>query len=174
MKLSSEEFVNLTQPYELSEREKEDGMGAYLMMFAAFAVGLPLPVVNLIAALIYYSINRKKGRFIHFHCLQSFLSQIPTTVLNWGLLYWVLQIYLFNNHVENNFFFAYIILVVIANLIYIVFSIVAAVKARKGKFYYFLFFGPYAYNRVYSKSNSLQYENEEIATKPSSINTPPY
>ena len=77
----SQEFVELPQPDQLSSREKEDGMGAYLMMFAAFAVGLPLPVVNLIAALIYYSINRKKGRFVHFHCLQSFLSQIPTTLL---------------------------------------------------------------------------------------------
>ncbi|MGB2136003.1 MAG: hypothetical protein ACPHVU_00280 [Flavobacteriaceae bacterium] len=54
-------------------------------MFAAFAVGLPLPVINLIAALIYYFVNRKKSRFIHFHCLQSFLLQIPTTLLNWGL-----------------------------------------------------------------------------------------
>lgn len=119
-------------------------MGAYLMMFAAFAVGLPLPVINLIAALIYYFVNRKKSRFIHFHCLQSFLSQIPTTLLNWGLLYWGLQVYFFHNHLESNFFFAYIVLVIIANLIYVIFSIVAAVKARKGNFYYFIFFGPYA------------------------------
>jgi len=73
--MSSQEFVDLPQPDQLAEREKEDGMGAYLMMFAAFAVVLPLPVVNLIAALIYYFINRKKSRFIHFHCLQSFLSK---------------------------------------------------------------------------------------------------
>ncbi len=72
--MNSEEFVDLPQPDQLTEREKEDGMGAYLMMFAAFAVGLPLPAVNLIAAMIYYFINRKKSRFIHFHCLQSFLS----------------------------------------------------------------------------------------------------
>ena len=125
-------------------------MGAYLMMFAAFAVGLPLPVINLIAVLIYYFVNRKKSRFIHFHCLQSFLSQIPTTLLNWGLPYWGLQVYFFHNHLESNFFFAYIVLVIIANLIYVIFSIVAAVKARKGNFYYFIFFGPYAYKRVYS------------------------
>ena len=126
--MSSEEFVNLPQPDQLPEREKEDGMGAYLMMFAAFAVGLPLPVINLIAALIYYFVNRKKSRFIHFHCLQSFLSQIPTTLLNWGLLYWGLQVYFFHNHLESNFFFAYIVLVIIANLIYVIFSIVAAVN----------------------------------------------
>ena len=43
----------LPQPHELSEREKEDAMGAYLMMFAAVGAGLPLPVINLIAAIIY-------------------------------------------------------------------------------------------------------------------------
>ena len=57
--MSSQEFVDLPQPDQLAEREKEDGMGAYLMIFAAFAVGLPLPVVNLIAALIYYFIKKK-------------------------------------------------------------------------------------------------------------------
>jgi len=172
--MNSEEFVDLPQPDQLTEREKEDGMGAYLMMFAAFAVGLPLPVVNLIAAMIYYFINRKKSRFIHFHCLQSFLSQIPTTLLNWGLLYWVLQIYLFHHHTENHFFFAYVVLVIIANLIYVIFSIVAAVKARKGNFYYFIFFGPYAYKRVYSRLNPLQYNNEEKKAGGVRMNKPPY
>ena len=170
----SQEFVDLPQPDQLSSREKEDGMGAYLMMFAAFAVGLPLPVVNLIAALIYYSINRKKARFVHFHCLQSFLSQIPTTLMNWGLLYWALQVYLFNNYSETNFFFAYIVLVILANLIYIIFSIIAAVKAWKGNFYYFLFFGPYAYKRVDSRSNPLRYDNEDKKETPFNLNKPPY
>ena len=170
----SQEFVELPQPDQLSSREKEDGMGAYLMMFAAFAVGLPLPVVNLIAALIYYSINRKKGRFVHFHCLQSFLSQILTTLLNWGLLFWALQIYLFDNYGETTLFFAYIVLVIVANLIYIIFSVIAAVKAWKGNFYYFLFFGPYAYKRGYSRPIPLQYDNEDNKATPFSLNKPPY
>lgn len=170
----SQEFVDLPQPDYLSSREKEDGMVAYLMMVAAFALGLPLPVVNLIAALIYYSINRKKARFVHFHCLQSFLSQIPTTLMNWGLLYWALQVYLFNNYSETNFFFAYIVLVILANLIYIIFSIIAAVNAWKGNFYYFLIFGPYAYKRVYSRSNPLRYDNEDKKETPFNLNKPPY
>ena len=71
------EYYPLPQPEEIPEREKEDAMGAYLMMFAAVAIGLPLPIINLIASFIYYYINRKKSRFIHFHSLQSLLSQIP-------------------------------------------------------------------------------------------------
>lgn len=72
-------------------------MGAYLMMFSSLATSLPLPVINLIAAVVYYYVNRKKSRFIHFNCLQSLLSQLPTTLVNWILLYWALQIFFLLN-----------------------------------------------------------------------------
>lgn len=166
-------FLILPQPDSLGEREKEDAMGAYFMMFAALASSLPLPIINLIAAIIYYYINRKKSRFVHFHCLQSLLSQLPTTLLNWGLLYWLLQVYFFHNYTINNSFYAYLFFVILTNILYVIFSLIAAFKARKGVFFYFLFFGSYAYGRVYRKSNSLAYENEE--KQPSQkTNTPPF
>jgi uncharacterized Tic20 family protein len=172
--LSVESYYTLPQPHELSEREKEDAMGAYLMMFASLATSLPLPIINLIAAVVYYYVNRKKGRFIHFNCLQSLLSQLPTTLVNWGLLYWSLQIFFFENYVLNDKFYAYLGFSVLANLIYFVYSIVAAIRARKGIFMYFIFFGPYAYQKVYSKKNRLKYENEDhhpdVEQK---VNTPP-
>ena len=173
--MSSVHYLKLPQPQELSEREKEDAMGAYLMMFAALATSLPLPIINLIAATIYYYVNRKKGRFIHFHCLQSLLSQLPTTVVNWGLLYWVLQIFFFENSAVSDWFYAYLGFVVIANLIYFVFSIIAAIRARKGVFMYFLFFGSYAYHQVYATSNVLAYDNEPSQNpKEQRQNTPPF
>ena len=149
-------------------------MGAYLMMFASLATSLPLPVINLIAAVVYYYVNRKKSRFIHFNCLQSLLSQLPTTLVNWILLYWALQIFFFENYEVNDYFYAYLGFSVLANLIYFVYSIVAAVRARKGVFMYFILFGPYAYQQVYSKKNILNYENEnrqlEVEQK---VNKPP-
>ena len=54
-------YIPLPQPEELTSREKEDSIGAYLIMFAAFAVSIPLPIVNSIAAIIYFYINRKKS-----------------------------------------------------------------------------------------------------------------
>lgn len=149
-------------------------MGAYLMMFASLATSLPLPVINLIAAVVYYYVNRKKSRFIHFNCLQSLLSQLPTTLVNWILLYWTLQIFFFENYEINDYFYAYLGFSVLANLIYFVYSIVAAIRARKGVFMYFILFGPYAYQQVYSKKNILNYENEnrqlEVEQK---VNKPP-
>ena len=125
--MPSEFYYPLPQPHELSEREKEDAMGAYLMMFASLATSLPLPVINLIAAVVYYYVNRKKSRFIHFNCLQSLLSQLPTTLVNWILLYWALQIFFFENYEINDYFYAYLGFSVLANLIYFVYSIVAAI-----------------------------------------------
>ena len=165
----------LPQPHELSEREKEDAMGAYLMMFASLATSLPLPIINIIAAVIYYYINRKKGRFIHFNCLQSLLSQLPTTLVNWGLLYLVLQIFFFDNYELSDYFYAYLGFSIIANLVYFIFSLVAAVRARKGIFMYFIFFGPYAYQKVYAKRNRLSYDNEDFNPEvEQSVNTPPF
>lgn len=132
--------VPLPQPHDLSSREKEDAMGSYLMMFAALAISLPLPIINLIAAIIYYYVNRKKSRYVHFHCHQSLFSQLPTTMINWGLLYWVLQIFLFDNSESNDYFYAYLGFMIFINLIYFVFSIIAAIQARKGVFMYFIFF----------------------------------
>ena len=158
-------YIPFPQSEELTSREKGDAMGAYLMMFAAFAVSLPLQIINLIAAIIYFNINRTKSRYIHFHCLQSLLYQLPTTLINWGILLWVLQIFLSNNLEVNDYFYAYLGFIILANLIYFTFIIVAAIRARKGIFMYFIFFGSFAYNRVYSSKNTLFNYNEESHEK---------
>jgi uncharacterized membrane protein len=142
------EFYPLEQPEEIAEREKEDAMGAYLMMFAAVAIGLPLPIINLIAAIIYYFVNRKKSRFIHFHCLQSLLSNIPTTLINWGLVIWGINIFLTDRELTDAFW-GYAIFAGLSTLFYFIISIVAAYKARQGKMYYFLFFGKISYEIAY-------------------------
>lgn len=154
------------QPEELTQREKDDAMGGYLMMFAAFAVSLPLPVVNLIAAVVYYFINRGKSRFVHFHALQSLLSQIPTTLLNWGVLFILIRVYLLDLDAMTNLKRAYIIFAIVANIGYVIFSIVAAVRARAGRFLYFLFFGAYSFERVYAVTNTRAYENETPVDAP--------
>jgi len=166
----------IEQQEEIPVRDREDGMGAYLMMFAAWAVGLPLPIINLIAAIAYYITNRKKSRFVRFNALQSLYSQVPTTLLNFGLIFWSLRIMIFNNpNSETDLFggfasvddlyWGYLWTTVAANLIYVVFSIVAAVKARKGRFYYFIFFGKLAYHSVY-RIRDVDEQGEKLTNKP--------
>jgi uncharacterized membrane protein len=142
------EYQELPQPDQIETRVKEDAMGAYLMMFATSAIGIPLPILNLVAAIIYYYVNRSKGKFVQFHTLQSLWSQIPVTFLNSGLVAWTIV-----NFVRDlNFtsiYWGYLVMVATANLVYFIFSIIGAVKARSGIFYYFLFFGKMAYHQVY-------------------------
>ena len=160
------EFHPLEQPEEISTREKEDAMGAYLMMFAAVAVGLPLPVINLIAAIIYYFVNRKKSRFIHFHSLQALLSQIPTTIINWGAVIWGVAIFIKEDWIITEQFWAYLIFAGLTTVLYFVISIIAAYKARQGKMYYFLVFGKLAYQTAYRVRPTDQLSSGEPINKP--------
>jgi len=157
------DYHPLPQPHEVSQREKEDAMGAYLMMFAATAVGLPLPILNLIASIVYYFVNRSKGRFVRFHALQSLYSQIIVSLLNSALVIWTV-INLVHDHPFTNLFWGLLITAGVFNLVYLIFSLVGAVRARKGRFYYFLFFGRLAYIQVYSADQEIE-ENY--------VNTPP-
>jgi uncharacterized membrane protein len=142
------EYHPLPQPDEIEVRVREDAMGAYFMMFATAAMGLPLPILNMVAAIIYYFVNREKGKFVQFHTLQSLYSQIPVTLLNTGLVAWT--IVNFANDLDfTSLYWGYLVMTGTAGLIYFIFSIVGAVNARKGVFYYFVFFGKLAYHQVY-------------------------
>jgi len=142
------DYHPLPQPDQIETRIKEDAMGAYFMMFATAAMGLPLPILNMVAAIIYYFVNRDKGKFVQFHTLQSLYSQIPVTLLNSGLVAWTIVNFARDMDFAG-FYWGYLVMVATANLVYFIFSIVGAVKARKGIFYYFLFFGKVAYHQVY-------------------------
>lgn len=162
------QYHPLEQPDELDHRDKEDGMGAYLMMFAALAAGLPLPIINLVAAAIYYYTMRGKKRFVRFHALQSFWSQTFTSVLNIALVAITLRMFINGWRFDfgNQAYLMFLASMVIANLIYVGFSIVAAIKAYHGKVYYFLFVGPMCYRYIYKvrptdgKDNTLSHINK--------------
>ena len=155
--------IVLPQPDELTRKEKDDAMGAYLMMFAALGVGLPLPVLNLVAASIYYFLNRRTSDFVGFHALQSLLSPIPVTLFNVAVVKWLIRI-LATDLIFPTPFFVLLAAMVLANAVYISFSIIAMVKARRGLFYYMPVFGRIAFARHYVN---------RTASKPAGTNVPP-
>lgn len=144
------EFYPLPQPDEVPVKEREDAMGGYLMMFAAVGAGLPLPIVNLIASVIYFYLNRSNSRFVLFHTYQALISQIPVTLMNAVVVGWGIRILLSGSVQVTNAFLAFVGVVVIVNLAYFVVGIIAAVKARKGRMYYYWFFGKLAYIKAFS------------------------
>lgn len=163
-----EDYHPIPQPHEIDTQRKEQAMASYMMMFFSQAVGLPLPVINFIASIIYYSVIKKKGLFVKFHAFQSLLSQIPITIVNG---YAVIQVIinLINNYTFSDVFIGYLITAGVFNLIYIVFSIIAAVKSYKGRMYYFILFGRIAYHNTFKIKENVTVESGTIQHR----NTPP-
>lgn len=165
-----ENYYEIPQPESIDNHSKEQAMASYMMMFFSMAAGLPLPIINLIASFVYYSFTKKKGRFVHFHALQSLLSQIPLTLLNsYAVIRIIIILFTTSSFPAfSDAFIGYLITVGIFNLIYIVFSAIAAVKAYKGRMYYFIFFGRIAYHNTFRMKDEIM---EEFSNPPR--NAPP-
>lgn len=148
--------VNLPRPSEITSREKERAMAAYLTMFATTAIGLPLPFLNFIAAWVYHHYTKRTSPFVSFHSYQSLILQAVISALNGAVVAWA--IYCFIQGDFTNVFYTFLVFTLIVNLLYFIFSIVAAVKAYKGKMFYFFFFGKVAFTQGYQV-----YERKEEA-----------
>ena len=157
--------IALPQPEEIPERERDDAMGAYLMMFASLAIGLPIPVFNLIASVIYFFVNRKTSPFVAFHSLQALLSHVPVVLVNAGLVGWFIAILATKSGFAGGFFW-YLVFAVLLNVLYIVWSIIALIHARKGRFYYIPFFGRLAFERFYGPGAEARRRPKEWENRP--------
>ena len=153
--------LNMPQPEEISSRERERSLASYFMMFISSTIGLPLPFINLIASWIYYAYTKRTSSFVKFHSLQSLISQIPVTLLNTSLVIWIATVVFSNFHqfkdaLFTSSFFGFVATVIAVNLVYIIFSIIAAVRAFNGRLYYFPFFGNIAYKEAFLKQHDVQ------------------
>ena len=164
--------VILPQPDEISSRDKEHAAGAYIMMFASQY--LPLPLINLLAALLYHVFCRKRNRFVAFHTYQSLLSQIPTSLFLWGVIAWAVYYmvsfpFLHWGQVFDRNFWIVCGVVIIWNILYMIYSIIAYRRAGRGKLVYLPVFGRLAFNRYFGP-DALPATTEERAP---AVNRPP-
>jgi uncharacterized Tic20 family protein len=162
----------LPQPEEISSKDREHAAGAYIMMFASQY--LPLPFVNLIASFIYYMFCRKRSRFVAFHAFQSLISQIPTSLMLWGIAVWVIVglVKSTSNNCSEMFnagFWIAVSAVVLWSIVYVILSLIAFVKVGKGKMYYLPIFGRIAFDRYFGK-NAIQYPDQQESPH---VNKPP-
>jgi hypothetical protein len=127
--------------YKPDEYEAEKASNSYLMSVIAIMIGLPFPVINLIATAIFYFGNRKATYFVRWHCTQALLAQAITLGMNVVAVYWTLSIIFGNNHLTNNYI-AYMLTIIIFNLIEFIATIYTAIQTRKGKHIVWMFFGP--------------------------------
>ena len=121
-----------SQTYKPSEYEAEKASNSYLMSLVALIVGVPLPIVNLLATLLFYWGNRKSSYFVRWHCTQALLSQASLVVVNSIGFWWTIGI-IFRDQQATNGYFAWIFCLLIFNLIEFIATVHAAIVTRKGQ-----------------------------------------
>jgi uncharacterized Tic20 family protein len=127
--------------YRPDEYESEKASNSYLMSLVALMAGLPMPIVNLIATVIFYFANRRAAHFVKWHCTQTLLIQAFTLVMNAACVYWTISIVFGGNTVTNNYI-SYVFTVVAFNLVEFIATIYTAIRTRKGEHVSWWFFGP--------------------------------
>lgn len=131
-------------PYEYDQASK-----SYLMAVVAVIAGLPLPIINLFAAIGYYLTQRKAAYFVRWHCIQSILGQIALVPFNSAALAWTIGIMLRNEPdyygmgmdeaaIVNNFtetsapYWLYIAFILLLNFTEFIVVIVTASRVKRG------------------------------------------
>ncbi len=126
--------------YAPSDHEAEKASNSYLMSLIAVIAGLPLPIINLIATLIFYIGNRKGTYFVRWHCTQALLSQFSMLFMNSAAFWWTVSI-LFRNESVSNLYISYIFTVLLFNLTEFIGTIYTAIQSRKGIHVEWFFYG---------------------------------
>lgn len=82
------------QTTPLHSQEYEQAGNSYLMAIVAIIMGLPLPILNLIAAGGYYLAYRKAAYFVRWHCIQSAIGQAVLIPFNSIAVAWTLGLFM--------------------------------------------------------------------------------
>jgi uncharacterized membrane protein len=126
--------------YQPDDDEAEKASNSYLMSLIVVMVGMPLPIINLLASIVFYVANRKSTYFVRWHCTQALLSQLSLFFINSAGFWWTVSI-IFTDEVISNPYLAYLAFLFVFNLAEFIGTIFAAVQTRKCKHVSFWFFG---------------------------------
>jgi hypothetical protein len=133
-------MTGISFDYVPRDDEAEKASNSYLMSVIAIMVGLPLPIVNLVATLFFYIANRKSTWFVRWHCTQALLSQVTLLPLNSFGFWWAISIITGPESISSNFI-AYILTLVLFNTTELILTIYTAIQTRKGKHISWWFYG---------------------------------
>lgn len=129
-----------TFDYEPGEHEAEKASNSYLMSLIAVIAGVPLPIINLLATLIFFLGNRRGTYFVRWHCMQALFSQLSLFLINSFGFWWTISIVFTEKEITNSFI-AYIICGLIFNVAELTGTIYTAIQTRKGQHIHWWFFG---------------------------------
>jgi hypothetical protein len=126
--------------YQPSEHEAEKASNSYLMSLIALIAGMPLPIINLIASVIFFVGNRKGTYFVRWHCTQALLSQFSLLFMNSFGFWWTISI-MFGPETLSSKYIGYVITILIFNISEFIATIYSAIQTRKGVHVKWFFYG---------------------------------
>lgn len=126
--------------YTPYDDESEKASNSYLMSLIAIMAGLPLPIINLVATLIFYLGNRNSTFFVRWHATQALLSQFSLLVMNSVAFWWTIDIIIQESDITSPYI-SYMITAFIFNLGEFIATIYTAIQTRKGIHVKWWFYG---------------------------------
>jgi uncharacterized membrane protein len=118
--------------YKPLDSENEKASNSYVMSLVAIVAGLPLPIINVIATLIFYFGNTRQTYFVRWHCAQALISQFSLAIVN-GIGFWWTFSIIFGDKSLSNGFIAYVLIAMLYNLLEFIATIYTATQTRKGE-----------------------------------------
>lgn len=127
--------------------EYEQASNSYLMAVVAVIAGLPLPIINLIAAVGFYLGHRKSTYFVRWHCIQSIIGQALVIPFNSIAFAWTIGVFINlknrNYQIDREFteaftdntytaYWIYILFVIALNLFEFITVLYTAARVRNG------------------------------------------
>ena len=147
----NQRIINKETETFIYPHEYEQASNSYLMSVVSVMAGTFIPIVNFIAAVIFYLGSRKSSYFVRWHAIQSALGQMVLIPFNAFAFAWTLRVLFhgfppeeFRTQMNKEAFFAdnildapsafwlYIALVLLLNVIEFFVTIYAAINVRKG------------------------------------------
>jgi uncharacterized Tic20 family protein len=123
------------------EDSAEKSSNVYLMSLVGVMAGLPLPILNLLATIIFFIGNKKAQPIVKWHCIQGMISQFVLFIFNSVSFWWTISILFYKEEITNNYL-SYLIFVIVLNVIELISTIYTAIKVRKGQHIEWWIYGP--------------------------------
>jgi hypothetical protein len=114
--------------------EREKAGNAYAISMVVMAVALPLPIIGVLATIIYYFAQGKSTYYVRWNSLQAVFNQLVLLPVNSVAVYWTLYIIYFDGDFLNVYYWIYILLFSTLNIIEFVSTILTVNHIKDGKF----------------------------------------
>jgi beta-barrel assembly-enhancing protease len=115
----------------IHDDEAESASNAYLLSLILLVVGAPLPILNLLASVIFYLSSRRGSPFVRWHSMQALLTHLVVVPVN-SVFLWMTLAILFGYREPDNFYVGWFLFMAGLNATKMIGSIYSAIKVRRG------------------------------------------